>query len=277
MISASAVAQEKNILAKENALRSLMRRLKSVLVAFSGGVDSSYLALVATQELGDKAICVTGKSPSVSKKQLDTAREIAEKHKFNHLIIDTHELDDPNYKSNPVNRCYFCKTELYGKLTDLAREQSIAYILDGANADDDNDYRPGSLAAKEKKVLSPLSELGFSKSDIRKLSKKQDLMTWDKPASPCLASRIQYGIPVSIKRLSKVEKGEEILNKAGFKEFRVRYHGDLVRLEISKNELTKALDINLFEDLSNKFKQLGFKYVTLDIDGYRSGSLNEII
>ncbi len=267
--------QIKNADEKELNLRCLMREMKSVLVAYSGGVDSAYLALVAAQELGENAHCILGISPSVSKNQREEAEEIARRFKFNFQTIRTDELANLDYQKNPTNRCYFCKTELYGKLFEIAKAKKIAFVVDGTNFDDLGDYRPGRLAAEEKSVRSPLIEVGLTKSEIRQLSLKHELPTWDKPASPCLASRIAYGVPVTIERLSKVERGEEILRVIGFREFRVRVHDELVRLEIAPEELGKALNIETFENLAERFKDLGFRYVTLDLQGYRSGAMNE--
>lgn len=266
-----------NISDKEVELRSLMRKMKSVLVAFSGGVDSSYLALIATQELGEKALCVTGFSASVSQLQREEAALTAKQFKFNYQTIKTDELNDPNYTANPSNRCFFCKTELYGKLSLIAKAQNINFVLDGANIDDTSDYRPGREAAAEKSVRSPLIEVGLSKNEIRELSKIQNLSGWDKPSSPCLSSRIAYGVPVTIERLSKVERGEEILRLLGFREFRVRVHDELVRLEIAPGEMERALSLDAAGNLAEKFRKLGFRYVTLDLHGYRSGAMNEVL
>lgn len=262
---------------KERNLRGLMREMQTVLVAYSGGVDSSYLALIASQELGQKALCLTGISPSVSRKQREEAVEIAKDFKFNFQIVETDELENPLYQANPTNRCYHCKTELYGKLQLIAEQNKIEYVLDGANTDDVGDYRPGRTAAAEKAVRSPLIEVGLSKSEIRVLSKKQALPTWSQPSSPCLSSRIAYGVPVTIERLSKVERGEEIVRQLGFREFRVRVHDELVRLEIAPTEMARALDLTITEKLADRFRKLGFKYVTLDLHGYRSGAMNEVL
>ena len=271
--SATTISSEQ----KEQNLRRLMRELKSVLVAYSGGVDSAYLSLIATQELAANALCVMGISPSVSQFQRAEGRSVADAFGFNFETLETLELDDSNYTANPTNRCYFCKSELYDKLRTEAGARGILHVLDGTNADDLTDHRPGRNAATERNVRSPLAEIGFSKDDIRVRSKVNGLVTWDRPSSPCLSSRIAHGIPVTPERLSNVERGEAYLRGEGFREFRVRVHGDLARIEIAQDEMERVLNADAAKSLSDKFKSFGFRYVTLDLGGFRSGSLNEQI
>ncbi|MGB7070709.1 MAG: ATP-dependent sacrificial sulfur transferase LarE [Pyrinomonadaceae bacterium] len=259
---------------KEQKLRDLMRNTRRVLVAYSGGVDSTYLAFIANQELGSNAVCVLGISPSVSQNQQDDAATIAAQYGFNFRTEATYELDDLNYRANLQNRCYFCKTELYATLRTLAKALAIAAIVDGTNFDDTFDHRPGRMAASEKDVASPLADVGMTKREIRELSRDLGLSGWDKPSSPCLSSRIAYGVPVTIERLSKVESAEAVLRKLGIREFRVRVHDDLVRLEIAPNEMKSILDKEIFDGIVKELKKLGFRYVTLDMEGFRSGSMN---
>ncbi|HQZ83871.1 MAG TPA: ATP-dependent sacrificial sulfur transferase LarE [Pyrinomonadaceae bacterium] len=271
--NAAAAAAKLTPADKERTLRSLMRKLQRVLVAYSGGVDSSYLAKIATEELGQDAICVIGLSPSVSKFQRDNAVRIAKSNGFNIRVLDTDELADPKYAANLGDRCYFCKSELYSKLAEVAADRD-SVILDGTNANDLGDHRPGRLAASEHGVRSPLAEIGFTKHEIRELSKAAGLETWDQPASPCLSSRVAVGVPVTLERLSSIERAEAALRQMGFREFRVRVHGELARVEVSPAELPAALDIELAGRIARELKVIGFKFVTLDLEGFRSGSLN---
>lgn len=262
---------------KEERVVEILTELKSVVVGFSGGVDSAYLAYLAHRVLGKNALCVTAISPSYPTFQKKETADFVREFGLNHLEIESEELDNPSYRENAPNRCYFCKSELFSKLEVLARQRGYQAVIDGTNYDDLGDFRPGRRAAGEHSVRSPLLEAQMTKLDIRERSRTAGLPTWDKPALPCLSSRFPYGTAISAEKLSVVDQGESILRDFGFRIFRVRYHEELVRLEFSPEELPKALNTTMAAILLEKFKGLGFKYVTIDLEGYRSGSLNEVL
>src|ERR1700730_15940585 len=254
---------------KETALRDTLTSLGSVVVAYSGGVDSAYLALVASQTLGDRAVAVTADSPSYPERHRRLAIEIAERFSLQHEIIRTNELERPEYRANPANRCYYCKHELYTHLSRIAAERR-AVVVDGNNADDRGDYRPGRQAAHEFGVRSPLDEVGLIKQEIRELSRRAGIPTWDEPASACLSSRIPYQSEVTDEKLRTIERAEQALRALGFRLFRVRHHVELARVE-----MPRALEPDVAAAIVRALKEVGYKYVSLDLQGYRTGSLNE--
>jgi uncharacterized protein len=262
------------MISKELALERTLSSLGSVVVAYSGGVDSAYLACVAGRTLGDRAWAVTADSASYPERHRAMAIRIAEQFGLRHEIIRTHETDRPEYRANPVNRCYFCKHELYTELSRIAAERQ-ATVVDGNNADDRGDYRPGRQAAREFGVRSPLDEVDLSKSEIRELSKRAGLPSWDEPASACLSSRIPYHTEVTPEKLRMIERAESALRDLGFKVFRVRHHDELARIEIGREEMSRAFEAEISTAMVRELKAIGYRHVTLDLQGYRMGSLNE--
>jgi uncharacterized protein len=266
------------LMARRDALLATLKGYGRVAVAFSGGVDSTVVAQAARQALGDEAVAVTAVSDSLAEGELEEARELARRIGIRHRVIRTEEFADPNYVRNGSDRCYFCKSELYGRLSGLLGELEVDAIASGANTDDSGDHRPGMRAASENGVRHPLQECGLGKADVRALARAWDLPTWDKPATPCLSSRVAYGEEVTPERVRMIDQAEQWLRRRGLRMLRVRYHkGNLARIEVPLDELPRLADPEVRSELVREFRALGFQYVTLDLEGFRSGSLNAVI
>lgn len=263
---------------KREHLLTLLRSFDSCAVAFSAGVDSTVVAKAAQLALGKRAVAVTGTSASLASGELDQARSLAEQIGIRHIVLATDEFANPSYTQNASDRCYHCKTELYTQLDGLTERLGVQVVLNGANVDDASDYRPGMKAASEHSVRSPLAECGFTKADVRALAEQWELPVWDKPATPCLSSRVAYGEEVTPERLMMIDRAEQLLREQGFRNVRVRYHGgDLARIEVPADEIDKLIPSDTRSDVASQLRQLGFKFVTIDIEGFRSGSLNSLV
>lgn len=262
---------------KYQLLKDIIKEKESTAIAFSGGVDSTFLLKVAKEVLGDKVIAVTATSSTYPKRELNEAIKYAEDIKVKHIIISSEELEIEGFALNPKNRCYYCKKELYTKINNIALENGMNCVFDGSNIDDTGDYRPGMQAAKELDVVSPLKEAELTKNDIRELSKDLGLKTWNKPSFACLSSRFPYGNKITISKLTMVDKAEQFLLNMGITQVRVRHHDEIARIEVEPSEREKFFDAHVMDQIGNEFKKIGFTYVTLDVIGYRTGSMNETL
>jgi uncharacterized protein len=267
-----------DLVAKRERLLEILRDLDRVAVAFSGGIDSTVVAQAAQLAIGERAVAVTADSASVPRAEIEEARELARRIGIRHVVVPTEEFEDPDYIRNDGSRCYFCKSELYGRIETLLPELGAEVICSGANLDDRGDYRPGLKAAAEHAVRHPLQEASFTKADVRALARAWGLPTWDKPASPCLSSRLAPGVEVTRDRTARVEAAEEFLHALGIRECRVRLHeGELARIEVPPEQIARLADGEVREELTRRFLELGFQYLTLDLQGFRSGSLNQLV
>ncbi len=262
---------------KHEKLKSLFREMASVAVAYSGGVDSALVLAVAHSVLNSNTLAVTGKSASLAQRELESAKELAESLGVEHRVIDTEEVSSPDYAAHPVNRCYYCKSELYSKLREVADRHHLKHIVNGTNVDDLGDHRPGLASAREANVRSPLCEAGFTKQDVRDLARQLGLSVWDKPAMPCLSSRIPYEQAVTPEKLAMIEQAEDFLIALGFRQMRVRHYGESARIELPTEDLPRFYQENLFEPVCKRFLEIGFKQVTVDPEGFRSGHLNDAV
>ncbi|WP_068819168.1 ATP-dependent sacrificial sulfur transferase LarE [Phormidesmis priestleyi] len=265
------------LLQKLEQLTTLFSEMENALIAYSGGIDSTLVAKIAVDVLGDRAIAVTAESPSLLPEDLEDARIQAAAIGIAHKIVQTHEMDNPNYSSNPINRCYFCKSELHDTLKPMAAQWGYPYVVDGVNADDLHDYRPGIQAAKERGARSPLAEVNVTKAEVRELSKHLGLPWWDKPAQPCLSSRFPYGEEITIAKLQRVGRSEVYLRKLGWQNLRVRSEGDTARIEVLPDQVKEFVIQTDLPELVSALQSYGFLYVTLDLEGYRSGKLNQVL